>query len=198
MLERLEFTLSKGPYPLPVAVSIKHGLHFHLWYDPGEQVALCPTHMLLDRARPIHVESMKLLGWPVSVRCPWQCRPCGKRNTEACVWVILNASLFTDLSSFSPGTSTTPTMSLRSNSSCRRKEAVAHRYSLKVGKAWNNLWWQVQKWLPVYSKVYIMSNLSLQRWSCLRSVEAPTRALVTTSPACSKQKTLASSIGGYF
>lgn len=78
MLERLEFTLSKGPYPLPVAVSIKHGLHFHLWYDPGEQVALCPTHMLLDRARPIHVESMKLLGWPVSVRCPWQCRPCGK------------------------------------------------------------------------------------------------------------------------
>lgn len=100
-------------------------------------------------------------------------------NTEACMWVILNASLFTDLSSFSPGTSTTPTMSLRSNSSCRRKEAVAHRYSLKVGKAWNKLWWQVQKWLPVYSQVYIMSNLSLQRWSCLRSVEAPTHSCLS-------------------
>lgn len=44
-------------------------------------------------------------------------------------------SLFTDLNSFNPGTSTTPTTSLRSSSSCRRKEAVAHRYVLKVEEA---------------------------------------------------------------
>lgn len=49
--------------------------------------------------------------------------------------VILSPFPFTGLSFSSPGTSTTPTTSLRSSSSCRRKEeAVAHRYSLKVGR----------------------------------------------------------------
>lgn len=42
VLERLEFTLLKGPYLLPLTASIKHGLHFHLRCEPGGQVSPLP------------------------------------------------------------------------------------------------------------------------------------------------------------
>lgn len=74
------------------------------------------------------------LFWLVSVSYPGQCRPHVEALRAAVGHVESpDPSLFTDLNSFSPGTSTTPTMSLRSSSSCRRKEAVTHRYVLKVG-----------------------------------------------------------------
>lgn len=72
MFEKPEFTLPKGPYPLCLAVCIKHGPHLPCDMTLKGGLALCSVHMSVDRAGLKPCTIYEVL------------------TTEGCMWLMLS------------------------------------------------------------------------------------------------------------